>query len=110
MARGELVVVVRPPGRDQFGDPLAGDEARYEVANTLVAPGPSAEIGVGAGAQQVDTDMTIYPPRSILQVVPDGPAATDEVEVRGLRYSIVGDPQDWGGRNRMVIVLRRVTG
>lgn len=110
MPRGEQVVLVRPTAKARFGDRAPGTPQRYEIGNTLIAPGPSAEVGAGGGANIVDTDMTIYPPRGILTTVPGGPAATDQFEVRGQLYQVVGDPQDWGGRNRMVIPLRKVTG
>lgn len=110
MARGETVALLRPPAKARFGDPAVGAPERFDVPNTLFAPGPSAELGQGAGANTVDTDGTVYPPRSILTIVPGGPLPTDQFEVRGVVYDIVGDPQDWGGRNRMVILLRKVTG
>jgi hypothetical protein len=110
MARGETVFVVRPPGKARFGDKAVGAPQRFEVPNTLFAPGPSKEIGLGAGANQVDTEATVYPPPGIRDLVPGGPQPTDPFEVRGQLYQIVGDPQDWGRRNRMVIELKKVTG
>lgn len=110
MARGETITVVRPPARGRFGDPAAGTPQRFDVPGTLFAPGPSQELGAGAGANQVDTDGTVYPPPTILTIVPGGPKPTDQIEVRGDLYGIVGDPQNWGARRRLVILLRKVTG
>lgn len=110
MARGEQVTLVRPTDKVRFGDRAAGTPDRYDVGNTLIAPTGSTELGVGAGANTVDTVMTIYPPHSIVDQVPGGPQATDQFEVRGQLYQVVGDPQDWGTRNRMVIALKKVTG
>lgn len=110
MARGETVVLVRPPGKARFGDHATGDPQRYDVGNTLIAPAGSTESGEGAGANQVDTLMTIYPPHSLVDLVPGGPQATDEFEVRGELFQVVGEPQDWGARERMVIRLRKVDG
>lgn len=108
MARGEVVYVVRPTGKGRFGDPNPGTPVRYEIPDTLIAPGPSVENN--NGVNQVDTDMTIYPPHSITTLVPDGPRPSDQVEVRGDLFEIVGDPQDWGVKQRMVIKLNRVKG
>lgn len=108
MARGETVVLLRPPVKARFGDPGAGTPARWDVPNTLFAPGPSTEASVGANT--VDSDATVYPPAAIRTLVPGGPKPTDQFEVRGQLYDIVGDPQDWGARQRMVILLRKVTG
>lgn len=110
MARGELVYLIRPAGKARFGDQAAGAPARFEVPNTLFAPGPSSETVQGSGSNQVDTDATVYPPYAINTLVPGGPLPTDQFEVRGDLYQVVGDPQNWGGRQRMVIALKKVTG
>jgi hypothetical protein len=110
MARGEVIFLVRPPATARFGDPAAGTPQRFEVRNVLFAPGRSEETVPGSGANQVDTDATIYPPRALVDLVPDGPQPTDQYEIRGQLYQAVGDPQDWGARQRMVIPLRKVTG
>lgn len=110
MARGEVVFLVRPPAKARFGDRAAGTPQRFEIRNVLFAPGGSTETVQGSGANQTDIDATIYPPHSIVDAVPDGPQQTDQFEVRGLLYQVVGEPQDWGARQRMVIALRRVEG
>lgn len=97
----ETVVVVRPPPRGRFGDPAPGSTVEIEVPGTLFAPGPSSEDLVGAN--QVDSDATIYAPVGT-QVLP-----TDRIRARGKEYSVVGEPQEWAGEG-VVIRLRRVTG
>lgn len=100
MAERETVTVVRPGGRSPFGDDT-GTAVEFDVEGCLFAPGPSAEPGFANN--QVETDGTIYAPAGVL-VRP-----TDRIRVRGLLYSVVGEPMDWG-RSGVVIVLRRQTG
>ncbi|MER5608342.1 hypothetical protein AB0F93_00100 [Micromonospora tulbaghiae] len=105
----ESVVVVRKPGKDNFGRRLPGEPARWTVPGFQFAPGPSQEVGVGAG--QVETDGTLYgPPKvSIDAIVPTGIQPTDHIDVRGDLYQVVGRVQDWGASGT-VIVLKLVTG
>jgi hypothetical protein len=102
VAGNETVTVIRPPGRDPFGDPLPGTTVEFDVGGCLFAPGPSRELGFAAN--QVTSDGTIYAPPGT-DVNP-----TDRVRVRDAVYSVVGEPQDWGAGVGVVIVLRRVTG
>jgi hypothetical protein len=97
----ETVTVIRPPGRNPYGDPLPGSAVESDLPGCLFAPGPSREVA--AGANQVDTDGTVYAPPAADVL------ATDRIRVRGEVYSVVGHPQDWGSSG-VVIVLRRVTG
>lgn len=97
----ETVVIVRPPGKDKFGDPLPGEPARIPVQGCLFAPGPSVENL--AGANQVEADGTVYAPPGT-DVRP-----TDQVLVRGDLYEVDGKPRDWG-TSGVVIVLKLVTG
>lgn len=94
------VTVVRAGGRDRWGD-LTAPETTHDIEGCLFAPGPSREIGFQAA--EVRTDGTIYAPPGV-DVLP-----TDLVIVRGKRYSVVGDPQDWGSSGT-VIVVRAWTG
>jgi hypothetical protein len=98
----ETVTVIRPAGRDNFGDPLPGDPLEFEVGGCLFAPGPSRELN--AAANTVDTDATIYGPPGMNVL------ATDQVRAHGHLYTVVGDPQDWGSGAGTVVVLRRTTG
>jgi hypothetical protein len=106
VAGTETVTVIRPPGKDPFGDPLPGGQQTYDVPGCRFAPGPSREAGNSSGT--VQSDGTVYARRDTAQV-PGGIAATDLVQVRGTVYTVVGHPQDWG-RAGTVIVLRRYTG
>lgn len=107
---GETVYLLRPTRRGPHGDHLPGTTERYPIPGSLFAPGPSAESAPNSGANQTDSAATVYPPHRIVDLVPGGPVATDQFEVRGQLYQVVGDPQDWGRHNRMVINLRKVTG
>jgi hypothetical protein len=95
------VRVIRPTGRDPYGDPLAGTGGQWDVDGCLFAPGPSTEVI--AGANTVDSDGTIYGPPG-MDVQP-----ADRIVVRGDSYSVVGRKQDWGQAGT-VVVLRYVTG
>lgn len=109
MAGTEPVVVVRKPQRDGFGNIPAGATTRWTVPGWRFAPGPSQEMGLGGG--QVETDGTLYGPpvTDIALIVPGGIKSSDEIEVRGDTYSVVGRVQDWG-RSGSVVVLKLVTG
>lgn len=103
MAAGdtETVTVVRPPGKDAFGDRLPGAATEFEVQGCLFAPGPSKEAAFAANT--VDTDGTIYGPPG-MDIV-----ATDQVRVRGDLYTVEGKPQAWG-TSGVVVAVRLVTG
>lgn len=109
MAGTESVVVVRKPQRDTFGNIPAGATQQWTVPGWQFAPGPSQEMGPGGG--QVETDGTLYGPpvAAVNLIVPGGITSTDEIQVRGDVYSVVGRVQDWG-RSGCVVVLKLVTG
>lgn len=97
----ETVVVIRPTGRDQFGDPNPGTPAEFDLPGCLFAPGSTGEDNLAAN--QVRTDGTVYaPPGSDV-------LATDRMRVRGEVYEVVGHPQVWG-TSGVVVPLRRITG
>ncbi len=105
----ETVVVVRKPARDGFGNIPAGATQTWEIGGWQFAPGPSQEMGVGGA--QVDTDGTLYGPpvAAINSTVPGGILPTDQIQVRGDTYQVIGRVQDWGNSGS-VIVLKFVTG
>jgi hypothetical protein len=109
VAGTEVVTVVRKPKRDGFGNIPAGATLQWQVPGFQFAPGPSQEMGLGSG--QVDTDGTLYGPpvTDINAIVPDGILPTDQIQVRGDLYSVIGRVQDWGSSGS-VIVLKLVTG
>jgi hypothetical protein len=97
------VTVVRPGGRNAYGDDV-GAVTQFDIEGCLFAPGPSREPGFAD--LQVQTDGTVY--------APAGPPATDvrptdRMLVRGLLYSVVGEPQNWGSSG-VVVALHRQTG
>lgn len=96
MADSETVTVIRPPGRDPFGDPLPGTAVEFDVPGCLIAPGGSRETGFGEN--RVDADATIYGPAG-MDVL-----ATDRVRIRGRVYAVVGEPQNWGSDGTAVAV------
>lgn len=97
----ETVTIIRPTGRDPFGDPLPGTAEEIVLPGCLFAPGPSDEPGFPT--QQVDTDATLYgPPGADVR-----PA--DKIRVRGDVYNVVGKPAVWGSFG-VVVRLRQVTG
>lgn len=97
----ETVTVIRPPGRDRFGDQANGVIVEFDIPGCLFAPGPSREMGFASN--QVLSDGTVYGPPG-MDVQP-----TDRMRVRGDIYSVVGHPQVWGSVGT-VVVLRRYTG
>ncbi|MBF9135322.1 hypothetical protein I0C86_41465 [Plantactinospora sp. S1510] len=97
----ETVVAIRPPLRDQYGDPVPGSGVETPIAGCLFAPGPSAEML--NGATQVDTDGTVYAPVGA-DIEP-----TDKLRIRGDVYEVVGRPRRWDSVG-LEIVVRLVTG
>jgi hypothetical protein len=97
----ETVTVIRPVGRTQLGDET-GTLPEFDIDGCLFAPGPSREAGLSS--EQVRTDGTIYAPAGA------DVRATDRVRIRGQVYSVVGQPQDWGGRFGLVIPVRSIVG
>lgn len=94
-------MIVRPPGRDGFGDPLPGTAVEIPVPGCLFAPRSSAENLTGA--TQVGADGDVYAPAGT------DARPTDQVRVRGELYEVDGRPADWGSSG-VVIPVRRVTG
>ncbi|MGK5677517.1 hypothetical protein [Actinoplanes sp. URMC 104] len=102
----ETVTVIRPAGKDAFGDPLPGSDQQYPIPGCEFAPGASKEAG--GDSNQVNTEGTVYATKGV-RGVPGGVQPTDLIEVRGKTYAVHGEPQDWG-RAGYVIELRRYTG
>ncbi len=96
----ETVTVIRPTGRDRYGDPLPGC-SESDLDGCLVAPGGSFESPIGANT--VTADLTIYAPPGV-DVLP-----ADQIRVRGEVFSVLGAVQRWGNVG-VVIELRRVAG
>lgn len=105
----EPVIVVRRPKRDGFGNIPAGSSGQWTVPGWQFAPGRSQEMGVGGA--QVEADGTLYGPPKVQvdEMVPTGIQPTDQIQVRGDTYSVVGRVQDWGSAG-CVVLLKLVTG
>jgi len=91
-------------GDDAHGNPTESFAAAVSVDIWRFNPGGTSEPNL-PGQARVITQPTIYlPPADI------GPH--DEIEVRGIRYEVVGTPADWinGDFAGLVIELRRVEG
>jgi len=83
----EPIVIVHPPGRDAFGDPVPGETTETTVEDCLFAPGASRELEVNAN--QVAADGTVFAP-------PDTPVTpADRVRIRGVLYEVAGAPRLW---------------
>lgn len=97
----ETVTVVRPTGRDKYGDPLPGTPVEFDVGGCLFAPGKSMELTNGSNI--VEADAAIYGPSGM------DVEATDKLRIRGQLYEVMGQPQNWGSAGT-VIPVRRTTG
>lgn len=96
---GVTLVIVRPMGRDRYGDPIDGEATRFEVHGCAVAPrvgGPgtaSADLEA-RGREGVREGLTAYLPFG-----PDGEPPdvrhTDIVEFDGKLWEIDGEPSVW---------------
>lgn len=108
---GETVVIVTPPGKDAFGDPLSGSPAEVTVLGCSVWP-----IDGTVGSDEIGGDRnTLVERLSVL--LPDDLSveATDKVRVRGLMYEVEGAPKHWmseftGSYAGTELTLSRVTG
>ncbi len=99
----ETAVLVRSPGKDEFGDPLVGVDVTVTITGVLFEPGATRENEVNAN--QVEADGTLYvDPELGIDFDP-----ADQLIIRGERYQVVGRPRYW--LNRLVEVpVRIVTG
>jgi hypothetical protein len=95
----ETVTVLRPGGRDDFGDPLPGTE--HAIAGCLFAPRGSSESSDFANT--VITGAQLFAPAGA------DIRATDQVRIRGVVYDVEGDVGDWGAAG-VQVALQRGTG
>lgn len=105
-ANTETFVVIRPPGKDQFGDPLPDAPTETDLTGCQFAPVASAEAGSASGSNQVDTHATIYRLGDPTEV---DVRPTDRIRARGVVYQVVGEPAVWAGFG-VVINIRRTAG
>lgn len=88
LIQGEVVTVITPDGaRDELGEPIGDGESRQEVANVVVVPGATADLD----ASRPDGARVAYTlgfPKDFC-----GGLRGCDVEVRGERHRVVGDPR-----------------
>lgn len=103
MVGGEQIVIVRPAGRDKFGDPTGAPATETVSEGWLFAPGASTEVHENQNS--VDTDAELYRlgPPGVETIRP-----SDRVRVRGQTFEVVGEPAVW--RLGTVVRLRRFAG
>lgn len=98
--------IVRPPGKDAFGDPLPGDGDETEVTGTSMQPAATTERLDDRDTVTADWAWFVPPGTDI--------RPTDHVRFRGLLYEVDGEPQPWddeaGRPHHIEVQLRRVTG
>ena len=88
LIRGEPVTVVRPSvAHDGLGEPVYGEPARTPVPDVLVAPGATSDMDA-TRPNGVTVSFTPGFPKTFQE-----PLRGCAVEVRGVEYAVVGDPQ-----------------
>jgi hypothetical protein len=105
---GETVTVVRPPGRDRYGDPLPGSATEVDYDGCAWWPRTSTEVAVGQNTLIEGID--VFFPDSGTDV-----RATDRLRLRGVLYDVEGDPGEWrseltGTEAGTQVSAKRVTG
>lgn len=83
----QTVTVVRPPGRDRFGDVIPGSGGETAVAGCSVQPDASSELTDGRDA--ITTGLRAWLPAGTDVL------ATDRVRYDGELYAIDGRPSRW---------------
>ncbi|MCW2904923.1 MAG: hypothetical protein JWO67_7188 [Streptosporangiaceae bacterium] len=102
---GHTVTVVRPAGKDRFGDPLSG-VIETDVAGCYVQPRTSTE--------QTDQRDTVITGLIVFMPPTADVLATDKVRWLGGLYQVDGDPARWADvharSHHIQVALRRVEG
>lgn len=106
---GEVVIRVRAgasTSQDRYGNPLPGPNAEWPIDGARVGWGASRE-DVQAGRFPVVSDLNVFFPHAEPDLT-----ATDQVQVRGGLYEVIGDPFSWRGAiaGGTVVQLRKVDG
>ena len=92
MRRGESVIWhqwVAELRRDAYNRPISGFEADQALEGALFAPGGSRESGALRTSYRVTTKPAIFLDQN------PGVGEHDEFTVRGKRYKVDGEPDDW---------------
>ena len=99
-------------GTDAFGQPIPGADVEFAIDGALFSPGGisgSTAEPIEVGRAAVISEPTLYFRDARPDIV-----RTDYMRVRGVLYSVDGDPPDWhwgdltGGG--LVVALKRVGG
>lgn len=94
MIFGETVTVIRPVvTHDELGEPVEDEPTRETVENVLVAPGSTVDMDE-TRPQGVSVVFTLHFPKGYGK-----PLRGCSVEVRGVAYEVVGDPQPYTEAN-----------
>lgn len=83
-----MIVRVRPPGYDEFGDPIEGEPTRLTLAEAFTAPRTSSDIDE-RGRSGVVVGWTLFAPYGTDIV------HTDIIEVDGVPYEVDGEAGQW---------------
>ena len=107
--RGETVGRLRAgaPTTDEYGTPIPGVEVEVPITGAAFAPGGSTEPAQTGMARVVITP-TLYFHHSWPDII-----SSDRIRVRGLIYSVIGQPPDWrspfvAGEGGLVVELKAV--
>ncbi len=107
---GETVVVIwRETVYDHLSEPVETIETREEVAGVVVAPGTTTDLDASR-PKGVEVDFTLCFPKTFT-----GELRGCAVDVRGVEYEVVGNPQRYMEANtpgewNLTVEVRRVDG
>lgn len=94
MILGETVTVIRKNvTRDELNEPVECEPTRETVDNVLVAPGATTDMDE-TRPEGVNVVLTLHFPKGYGK-----PLRGCSVEVRGVPYEVVGDPQPYTEEN-----------
>lgn len=110
LIQGETVVVVSLETEyDELGDPVSVKETREMVENVVEAPGATADLDE-TRPEGVSVAFTLCFPKTY-----SGDLRGRSVEVRGIEYKVIGDPQRYTAENtpgdwNLTVEVTRVDG
>lgn len=97
----KLIITVHPfIKKDRDGDPEFGDD--FEIRGVLSWPAQSAELEDGG---TITSDRFIFTPYNAAEI-----KATDNVTVKGLRYSVDGVPGSYEDFGKGTLIKLKRTG
>src|SRR5688500_8085352 len=83
----QTLTLITPPGRDRFGDPIAGSGSETVVGGCSVQPDTTTELT--DGRDTVTTGLRVWLPAGT-EV-----SATTKARYDGRVYSVDGEPSRW---------------